>query len=266
MNSRTAIILLTLFAALGCNRAPKDVIVHQPGSPTDSAVTEHLLPCGSMPQDVRDSLPEWLRGFVGQHPLDARQLLAKRWQDVSEPCLKDLAKLLTFEFTPKSIAVTKNGAWLIVDRPNRQRPEVPDHMLIPSPADPSHIEKGIERFPIAAQSVMREYLTHFGAMREILPDHAGHFLVPEEWSSLHDYWEEDDALHGTWYPEWKPSLILFNTAVGDLILLHPDGRVGYVDFAQDTLEILDRDAAAFLAHYVRHRKVEYCMDSIGSTP
>ncbi|MCC7425070.1 MAG: hypothetical protein IT428_32780 [Planctomycetaceae bacterium] len=267
MDVRTPIISLMLLAALGCDRAPKDVVVHEPWSSTGPAVTEYLLPCASMPQDVRDGLPEWLQSFVGQHPLDARQLLVKRWQDVSEPSLRDLANLLTFEFTPKSIAVTKDGAWLIVDRPDRQRPEERDDMLIPPPPDPSRIEKGIARFPIADQSIMREFLTSFGAMQDVWPGRSGLFLIPDEWSSLRDYWgDEDDHLYGAWYPDWKPALIVCNSPGGDMVLLHPDGRVAYHYFAEGTIQILNENLTDFFARYVRHRRVESMIDGIGSTP
>jgi hypothetical protein len=216
-----------------------------------------------MAADVRQRLDEWLRPLVNQEPEEIRQALKARWADLQCPCLVRLRELLVSAFRPTSIVVHKDESWLCVSRPFPGVPDARDTMLIPAPVSHTALAPMLAKFPAADNPPMVEFLTNFGALRELLPPDAGHWCVPEAWETLYDYWGNEDDIpggYGTWYQQWSQALVIFHSPSGDLWLLHPSGNVAVSLMAEGELWPAGDNCEAFLDRYVTHRQNHGLLD------
>src|SRR5262245_16861939 len=119
----------------------KTIFVHdyfpKPYPPT----IEYFLPCKEIPSNVRHSLNPWLQQMIGSDPEVVRNVLKRRWGDISINSLVQLRDLFLGDFEPQSIFTHENDAWLGLGRPDRIVPDSGDVILIPPPPDTKKIER-----------------------------------------------------------------------------------------------------------------------------
>jgi len=131
---------------------------------------------------------------------------------------------------------------------------VGDILLVPPPPDEKVVELGLKKCLFANMPAMRSFVNDFGSLYENIPPHAGDFRVPNEWKTLFDYWGEDNGRYGKWYPEWSGSLVIYGSSVGDMVLLHPKGKLVWLGFAENELWELSDNFDEFVHRYAKYRR------------
>src|SRR5262249_20929263 len=94
----------------------KNVTVYGTGAPWADPVTEYLLPCHEMPEEVRATLHPWLRQMLGLRREEAQKIVEARWSAIEDELLVRVRQTVT-DFLPKSVIVYRGKAWLGLERP-----------------------------------------------------------------------------------------------------------------------------------------------------
>ena len=230
------------------------ILVHDYFPDRYPPATEYFLPCKDMPVTVSDSLHPWLRQLLGCEPGTAKNVLERRWGGISVPSLVELREFFLRDFQPQSIFSHQNEAWLCLAPPTRTLPDSPGLILVPPPPDQEKLKQGLAKCPFANEPVLHSFMNHFGAIREEIPPTAGSFLIPEPWETLLDCWGENDAGCGEWYTQWSGALIVYGAISGDMVLLHPQGNLAWLGFAEREVWPLADNFDAFVRLYTGYRR------------
>jgi hypothetical protein len=230
----------------------QSVIVY-PGFRDYPITSEYLLPCNEMPAKVRECLHPWLRQMVEIDSQNVLSILHRRWSNISIADLTGLQDLLLKEFSPRSIITHGMEAWLGFTRPNPTDSERSE-ILIPPPPDTKMIETGLKKTPFANIPSLVAFAANFGSIKEDIPPNAGDFRIPEKWESLYDYWGENDGRYENWYSDWSGALVVYGTGCGDMVLLHPTGKMAWLGFAENEIWGLSSSFDEFIRRYVVYRR------------
>jgi hypothetical protein len=233
----------------------KTMLVHDYYPNRYSATTEFFFPCHDMPSTVKETLHPWLQQMVGFEPKLAKDILLNRWADISIESLVHLRDLFLGDFFPQSIFTHENDAWLGLARPTRVLPNSGDIILLPPPPDATKVEQGLTKCPFANDPGLFSFVNHFGSFREEIPPSSGSFLIPDPWETLFDCWgQNDDGRYGEWYAEWSDALVVYGAISGDMVLLHPSGKLGWLGFAEGEIWHLADNFDAFVRRYTIYRR------------
>jgi hypothetical protein len=239
-------------------RGDERVIVYGYGDLATSAV-EYLLPCQEMPANVCAGLDPWLQQMVGLDPARIRDILLTRWGDIRDGQLVQLRQV-ALDHQPKSIVVFRGSGWLVLEKPfanglpeGYPRNYAVGLMIVPPPVREEIINEGVARTRCWDSPSFREFVRCFGGCRDFMPDHSGHYHIPDKWETLFDFWGDPGPVD--WYAEWRSALVVYYSGVGDFILLHPSGKVAWSLFAEGELCPLADTFQGFLQFLVNRQAV-----------
>ena len=238
--------------------AGKSCIVHQlpehalHGHP---ATYEYPLPAQLDPS-ILATLHPWVRRIACLSSADAHAELAARWKGLRDDALCRLRDHLLDGNVP-SIALTRDRAWVICVQENG------GFNVISPPPDSDAVKDRLARWQHDANPLLADFLEHFAGIREDFAPDGGVFLDDQEWEFIDQPWMFE-KIEGC--SDWKDSLIVFHSRGGDLLLLHPSGRVGW--WVADEVRVrhaYDSFASAFV-DFVRYHKVPWPFDSYEPQP
>jgi hypothetical protein len=234
-----------------------DVIDHSTGIdatyPKRGRCLEYALPCHGMTDETKAGLDPWLQRFVGLDQEKARDLIVRDWKNLDEQPLSSLRDRL-LEFQPASVVTYRNRAWLVTERPlpwgENQGYYGRDVIAVPPPVGQEAVDRGLAKFEFADSKALRLFAAKLGSLYEVIPNHSGHFQV-NDWSRLLEYWGD---LEHSWYAEWSSALILHISVCGNMLLLHPAGKVAWVYSSGGTIEEEFDSFESFIEFYTDYKQ------------
>lgn len=266
-------VCLVMFA-MGCPggrsmKTKSTSVVHYDmtaNDPHSFRTVEYYLPCAEMAEQVKESLHPWLRQMVGCDHEAVQLILDERWAKMTIEPLR-LVKEAVRDFRPTSIVVLEDRtgnkeSWLLLARPAPNRGWGPERaeLLIAPPLSQEALDKGFQKCKFADSPLLRSLILDFGAQYETIPRSSGGFCI-SEWMTLYDYWGDNDGRYPAWYEQWQGALGLYGSPSGDLVLLHPSGKVAWMWFAEGDVTPLADDLAGFLRYYADYRtKKHHALD------
>lgn len=265
---RTKFMVASLYASLalmcvGCSTEvtmdPANPVVHEAYSPDEPSAVEYFLPQPRIPADVASKLPRWIRELTRVDEFGIRELLVKRWQNVAQPELLLLRDQL-LSYKPVSVVIRDEQAWLSLDS-GLDNSTVGSTAYIPAACDPHDLDRRLAEFDIQQEDLFHSFMHHFAGLAEDFLSSGNFIDLTEEWSTLHEDWQEEIIEN---FSEWKGSLLFYHARNGDQLLLHPNGNVGWLKFAEGRVTSDFDSFAAFVEFYVAFRsKTPWPLDSYG---
>lgn len=225
---------------------------------------EYPLPGLSIPARVRRRLDPWLAQSTGFGSDVVRSRLKDRWSALKGAGMGAVANHF-LRFTPQSILVTTDVAWLVLREPPRTDPDSGTEWIqewfLPAPTAASVIDGALARFRIRESRRLRVFLREFAGFREELPNISGYFPHIPDWCSFADYVDEMG-----WKPSrmpriWSRAAVFYVSLNGDVLLLDSAARLAWWDHEMDTFRILLKDFHDFPAHWLRFIRRVYPFSS-----
>ncbi len=142
------------------------------------------------------------------------------------------------------------------------RPETEDDwswdLWLPPPIDPIEAGRIAERIVLPDPASILAFAVAFDGLRESPPRLAGSFVPFREWRTIREDGFDEPFLAG-----WTAALVLFEARNSDRVLLHPDGRLAWMVFAEHRMD--ERWAAFedFIRDYADHLEYRWPFDSYG---
>jgi hypothetical protein len=193
------------------------------------------------------TLDPWIRQIARLNPADARAALAARWDGLRDDVLCRLRDHLLEGDVP-SVALTGDRAWVVCMRENG------GFNLVAPPLDRDAINRQQGAWKGDENPLLTDFLEHFGGLREDFAPGGGYFIDAEGWEFVNEPWMFEKVKGGS---DWKDSLIVFHSRGGDLLLLHPSGKVGW--WVADEVQVRDtyEDLASCVIEFVRYQDVPW---------
>lgn len=221
---------------------------------------EYPLPGKEIPKSRVRKLHPWLRDFVGKTSKEAAEMIASRWNCLSDRMLIRIRDFF-LGFRPKSIIIAKSEAVFMLSRPSWDK-TFDKHWFIAPPPDSRQLRNGLRRFGFEESSLISDFMSAFGGLREEIPDVSGYFPAIYEWIRFDKY------LRATWDLCIDPKLALWSSAVvfyislnGDVVLLRPDQTVGWWDHEVNAVKPLRKSFRGFLQYYGKCIQSDYPFSS-----
>jgi hypothetical protein len=194
-------------------------------------------------------LHPWLRQLAGLDPSGAHAAVEARWAGLRDPALCRLRDTI-LDGKTASIILTGPDAWLLCVHENG------GINLVAPPMEKESVKArlaacGMQRVPLVA-----DFLENFGGLREDLAPGGGYLIREEEWQVVNEPFMEE--VEG--YSAWKDALIIFTSRGGDVLLVHPSGRVGWWVSDERRMRDAFEDLGTALVEFARSRRIPWPFD------
>lgn len=235
-----------------------DVTIHPyPGDWSD--IYEYPLLSKELTSEIVTGLPPWIQSFCGVDKERAIELLASRWNGITDPSVRALSSAILDEYHPVSICIGRgfagdSGFAVLLERNSDPKEGSGDRdfsltLLIPPPCERAAIERELSRVGFGEHNVLLEFLEAFGGMKEGYPPIPCFFTPADKLADMKqaDLWEYDDL-------DWKQSIFLYAYDTGDMALVHESGCVGWFWHDEPTKGRRWQSVDEFIRFYTEHIK------------
>jgi hypothetical protein len=190
----------------------------------------------------------WIRTIIESAPSDIQRILDQRWSGLTFEGPRAVRDLV-IQFEPKSIAVTENESFLVMERPSSGASDSRswDLLLVPPPCEASQVVEKLRRRGLEGNPVLQEFLVSFGGMSEEFGGNG--FASPR---TLFGFGQAEWEYLKT--PDWNDAVWFFTSNVGDMICLRQDGMVACLLFETFEIVELGMDLNQFLKQYATYRQ------------
>jgi hypothetical protein len=221
----------------------------------DKPYAEYVFPL--RPREIAEPLDgrdRWFLKFADMQPEEVAKTLRHEWDGIRSPALISFRNAL-FSFKPVSLVHCDEGArgccesgwWMKLEGPPNHN-EWETEVFLHAPPDPSALDDSFGCRDHPERDVLLEFCTYFYTMQNSMVGSSTGFYGPP-WLKLGDmdyYQNFADPKHIDPRRIWEQSIFFYCTDTGEFVLLHPDGRVGWLVSPEQRIQPMARSFSAFL--------------------
>jgi hypothetical protein len=158
--------------------------------------------------------------------------------------------------------VGESEAVLMVSRPSKDK-TFDKHWFIAPPQDPRELRNALRRFGFQESSVIADFVTAFGGLREELPGVSGYFPAIQHWERFDSPWMRamwDQPLTSK-LAAWQGAVIFYVSLNGDVLLLRRDQALAWWDHEMNAVRPLRKTFRGFLQYYGKYIQSDFPFSS-----
>lgn len=220
-----------------------------------------------IPNEVVEKMAPWIKGFVGLSGELAQGRLLKRWEEIEDPELQNLARTLS-KFAVNAVVDFEEGCVIAGARTGSDGSRIGDTWYLPAALEREYWKERLRSFRLDRHSGVVEFFYYFGGLAENTFEAGSFRYCEEEWplfgpgAEKFPGYDWPESVND--FPVWHGSLCFYQALNGCDLLLRPNGAVGWWIMQEQRVEVVAASFEEFVSIYAKHWDKSWPFDPYSS--